>query len=633
MTGGPEKQVPSVERKPERQTGNLTLPIWQVMPEAIEKLKAHKRLILSSPTGSGKSTQLPQALVQAGFHKDGKIIVVQNRVAVAVEVAKRVAEEMGEEVGKRVGYVTGPEKNSNPNADIIFMTAGVFKHKIRNDPSLRDTSVVIFDEFDERQLLMDFGVALADKAQENGSSAKMVLMSATLNAQKLAAHFEDAPTVEAAGRLHPVSEHFNNKVLQAYDMPQATAEKAREIHASGKEGDILIFMPGKSEIQETINALTKGGITGATILPLHSEMSAEDRHRIFESATGRKIIVSTDIAERGLTIDGVRFVIDSGLARKTSYDPQSDTSRLLVGECAKDSLKQRAGRAGRTASGEYHALFTQANYDKRAAATRPEITAVPLREVILQIKAMGYSREKDPLRILDYDLIGKANWKEAKNQLRLLGALDPQDDTRLSKLGETIAEFGCDPRDGAMIIKAAELGCSEEAVIVAAIRMSRPLLRRGRNLPEEVTKAYQQFPKSKDSDLLSMLAIYRAAEQVGFNSAWCKKNHISWLALRDIRQNITRIFEGMQRAGVARNHNGNSEALCKAIAAGFPDKVFTKTGRRGWYYNQTTGVRARLGRESTVNADAIIASKMIGTEAGAFIGEATRILPEESPRG
>lgn len=629
MTNGIDQHRPSVEKKRDGlETGNRSLPIWNVMPEAIEKLRAHKRLILSSPTGSGKSTQLPQALVQEGFHKEGKIIVVQNRVAVAVEIAKRVADEMGENIGERVGYVTGPEKNSDPKADVVFMTAGVFKHMIRNNPTLQGVSTVIFDEFDERSLLMDFGVALTDKAQENGSKAKMVLMSATLNAQKLASHFEDAPTVEAAGRLHPVSENFNGKALQIYEMPQAAAEKAREIHDSGKEGDILIFMPGKGEIQETINNLTKGGITGATILALHSEMSAEERHRIFESANGRKIIVSTDIAERGLTIDGVRFVIDSGLARKTSYDPQSDTSRLLVGECAKDSLKQRAGRAGRTAPGEYHALYTQANHDKRAAATRPEITAVPLREVILQIKAMGFSREKDPLRILDYDLIGKANWKEAKNQLRMLGCLDPNDETRLSKLGETVAEFGCDPRDGAMIIKAAELGCSEDAVVVAAIRMSRPLLRRGRELPEEVQAAYRQFPKSKDSDLVSMLTIYRAAEQAGFSSAWCKKNHISWLALRDIRQNITRISEGMQRAGVPRKNTGNVEALCTAIAAGFPDKVFVRGGRDR-YTNEATGDWAVLGNESSVTAEKIVASRVVDvqTKRGGLlriISEATK---------
>ena len=180
-----------------------------------------------------------------------------------------------------------------------------------------------------------------------------------------------------------------------------------------------------------------------------------------------------------------------------------------------------------------------------------------------------------------------------------------------------------------MIIKAAELGCSEEAVIVAAIRMSRPLLRRGRNLPEEVEKAYQQFPKSKDSDLMSMLTIYRAAEQAGFNSAWCKKNHISWLALRDIRQNVTRISEGMQRAGVTKNNSVNIEALCKAIAAGFPDKIMTRSGRDR--YENEAGEWAVLGNESGVVADKIIASRTVGvqTKRGGLlriISEATKVI-------
>src|SRR3989344_1501010 len=326
-----------------REIGNPDLPIWQVMPEIVEKMRSNNRLILNSPTGSGKSTQIPIALWKEGFHNEGKILIVQNRVAVAVEIAKRVADEMHAQVGKDVGYVTGPEKNADPKANIVFMTAGVFKNMIRNNPTLQGVSAVLFDEFDERQLLMDISVALTEKAQEKGSPVRMALMSATLDAEKVGAQFPDAATAEAKGRSFPIETHFSERPVPSYEIPQVAAERALELHQSNKPGDILIFMPGKGEIQETMSILTKNGITGATILPLHSELSPDERHRIFDSALGRKIIVSTNIAERGLTIDGVRFVIDSGLSRMNSYDPSADVTKLLVAPCAQDSLKQRAG--------------------------------------------------------------------------------------------------------------------------------------------------------------------------------------------------------------------------------------------------------------------------------------------------
>jgi len=435
----PQEQPKSAEQKVEREIGNRELPIWEKMPEVVETLRNNNRLILVSETGSGKTTQVPQALWAEGFAERGKIFVVENRVAVAVEIAKRVAEEMKVKVGQEVGYLTGPEKKLGRDSQIVFMTSGVFKNIVRNDPKMEQASVVLFDEFDERYLLSDIGLALVEKAQNQGSEVKFGLMSATLNAQKFSEHFGGAPIVEAKGRPYPVETHYSSERIDPRRMLEKAAELALSIHQGHQKGDVLIFMPGKQEINATIEEMMKQKITGATILPLHGELSPQERHRIFEEQLGRKIIVSTNIAERGLTIDGVKYVIDSGLVRMNEYDPAADTTKLVLTSTAQDSLRQRQGRAGRTQPGECHFLITQDEFNRRPISTKPEIMRTSLREVVLQIKAMGYSREGDPIHLIDSP--EKQNWKTAKNQLRLLGALNPEDETKLSEFGQKLAEL------------------------------------------------------------------------------------------------------------------------------------------------------------------------------------------------
>lgn len=613
--------------------GNHSLPIWERMPEIVETLKNNNKLILVSETGSGKTTQVPQALWQAGFTQDNKkIYVVENRVAVTVETAKRVAQEMGTEVGTTVGYITGPEKKSSLDSEIVFMTSGVFKNIIRSDPKLQDTSVVIFDEFDERYLLSDIGLALVEKAQEQDSKVKFLLMSATLNAQKFSEHFGGAPIIEAKGRPYPVQEHFSDVRIPQSQMPREAAKVASSIHQNTPEGDILIFMPGKNEIRQTIEEMQKQGILGATILPLHSQLQSEERQKVFQkSPNSRKIIVSTNVAERGLTIDGVKYVIDSGLAKSIEYDPNADTTKLATTHTAKDSLRQRKGRAGRTQPGECYYLITKDDYDNRPNSTKPEILRTSLREVVLQIKAMGYSREEDPIRLIDSP--EKGNWKAAKNQLRLLGALDHNDERRLSEFGQQLAELSCDPREGTMILAGCEMGCSKEMAIIAAIRTSRPLLYKPKDEVEIADAAHKSLGQSNSSDLLNLLSVYEAAEKNNFNYRWCRENYVSYNALREIRQNYSQLISQIKRLGYRPNKTkAETEILCKAISRGFPDKIFFTLGR-GWYRNIATQENALLGRESRVLGDLLVANELITvpTKKGGelpLITLATAVKPE-----
>ena len=618
-------------KKDKKEIGNRELPIWEKMSEIVETLKNNNRMILVSETGSGKTTQVPQALWAEGFAEKGKIFVVENRVAVAVEIAKRVADEMGVEIGKEVGYLTGPEKKIAKDSQIIFLTSGVFKNIIRDDPKMEQASVVLFDEFDERYLLSDISLALLEKAQNQGSKSKFALMSATLNAQKFSEHFDNAPIMEVKGRPYPVDVHYSNERIDPRQIPEKAAEIALSIHQGREGGDILIFMPGKQEINETIKEMARQKITGATILPLHSELSPQERHKIFEKQLGRKIIISTNLAERGLTIDGVKYVIDSGLVRMNEYDPTADTTKLVVTSTAQDSLRQRQGRAGRTEPGECHFLITQEEFNSRPVSTKPEIMRTSLREVVLQIKAMGYSREGDPIHLIDSP--EKQNWKTAKNQLRLLGALDSEDETKLSEFGQKLAELSCDPREGAMLLHGCEMGCGKEMAIISALRTSRRLFYRPQNEAEQADMSRKKFETSNLSDLLNLVNIYEQAERTNFDNHWCKENYVSWLALREVKQNYSQLLEQVKRLGYKiNNEKPTSEILCQAIAKGFPDKVFENVGR-GWYENKATGERALLGRDSHISGNLIVANELIKiqTKRGGelpLITLATKVEPE-----
>lgn len=603
---------PNGENRQERrdQFTNRDLPIWQVMPELIDNVFMNPVTVLKAQTGSGKTTQVPQALVEEGFHELGTMYVVQNRVVVAQEAAKRVAAEMGATVGREVGYLTGPDKNAIRDSRVVFVTGGVFKHIIRNNPSLEDVSVVIFDEFDERTLQSDIGLSLVQKAQEGGSRVRSIVMSATLDTEKISEQLGNAPVVESEGRSFPVTAHFERESIPDSEKSDRIAELVAQIDATTDHKDVLIFVPGKREMQETIRAINEKKLDNVAVLPLHSEMDPIDRADIFKKFPGKKIIVSTNIAERGLTIEGVTCVIDTGLVRTMDYDPETDTMKLAVGKCAKDSLIQRRGRAGRTEPGECYYLMTQEEYDARPESTTPEIRRTPLRDIVLQIKAMGYSREGDPLKLLDSP--EKINWKQAKNELRLLGALDPTDETRLSEFGMQMSELGCDPRDAAMLLHAVQSGCIDEISKIAAIRMSRRLLYQPPDAREEARTIQRAFMTSHESDLINLLNVYRQAEQNNFSSAWCKKHFVSWPALREIRDNAEQLRQQVQRLGhnTVQRERASTNTIQAVMAKAFPDKVYERA-YGDTYRNRETGAEVKLGRESHVVGKTVIAHEIL----------------------
>jgi HrpA-like RNA helicase len=594
--------------------GNRELPIWHVMPEIINTLKSNNRLCLVSETGSGKSTQVPQELYHSGVLGDKILYVVENTVAVASEVAKRVSDEMHVPIGSSVGYITRNEKKLSDKSKIIFVTNGIFKNIIRNDPTLSKASMVIFDEFDERYLASDIGLALTEEAQKKGCKTKFILMSATLNSEKIKKHFTGIPLVEAKGRQYPVQAFFSDRDIDVFQMPIEAAKKSIEILKKTPSGDMLLFMPGKWEIDATIREI-KRLHPDAYTLPLHAELPKEERSKVFEKTKKRKIIVSTNVAERGLTIDGVKYVIDSGVARMNDYDPINDASKLGILSCAKDSIRQRKGRAGRTSPGEYFALFTEKDFLSRAPSTKPEILRSPLRSLLLQLKAMGYYKDVDPIRFMDSPNISQ--WNSAKQQLKMLGALDTNNDSHLSRFGKDLSELDCDPREGTMILNGAKLGVVKEMAILSAIRScSKRIFNRPppqRDLADNKHREFRGNQKSGyKSDMFALLHAFHEGEKTNFDPLWCKDHFVSRSALKEIRQTSFDLLRQVKSLGYqTENISVSPEKILKAIRSAFPDRVF-RFIKYGWYENILTKDRAVVSRDSILyDEPMIIANEFI----------------------
>lgn len=509
-------------------------------------------------------------------------------------------------LGGLVGYqIRGEQRMSPEETRILFMTEGMLRAKIRSNPLLEGVSCILFDEFHMRTLLSDFNVALVERAQKEGSKVAFLLMSATVDPTYLAAHFL-CGVVDGSGLVttFPIEERYAEP--GRYDYFGSVADEAANVSV-GREGNGLIFMPGKAEIEKTVNALRrklpKGGYT---ILPLHGDLGPDDRHAPFVERDGVTITVATDIVETGATLPNISFVIDSGEAREKGYDPVSDISSLSPREIAKDRLQQRRGRCGRVRPGVYIGMFSREDMQKRPERTTPEIFRTPLREVVLTIKALGLSRVGKPIRLVDNP--AKANWKEAKRQLQMLGFVDITPEARITPLGEKAVELGCDPREAAMLFKAGELGCLREMAIAIAAVQAKRLLYRPRDEDEArvADRAHAVFRSvSTACDASVFVAVVNAADRHGEESlgVWCKRNFVSYLALHEIWDTSRQLLSAMRAFGFKPNNTpAPEEALRKAILAGLPDRVF-KWNYRDWFRREADGKEVMLGRESVVHCE------------------------------
>ncbi len=589
----------------------LGLPFWEVSEEVVD-LAREGRGIVVMPTGTGKTTQTPQALYENGFAEKGEIWISVPKRPLAAELSSRVADEMGVKLGGLVGYHMRGERKFSRNTHILFMTEGMLQARILSNPTLEGVSCVLLDEFHHRSLMGDFNAALIEKAQKEGSDVAMILMSATIDPTYLAKHFM-CGVVDGShlATPHKITEEYAGDCgFRNGELYRQMSEKVREL-VSRYQGNGLIFMPGKAEIEQSISAIRKelreAKLENVTVLPFHGQLDAKERHLPFAERAGITITVATDIVETGATLPNIEWVVDSGLAKEIFYDPLSDTSGLRTVEIAQDRIWQRRGRCGRVREGVYVGLFSEENLLSRPEHTEPEIYRRPLRDVVLGIKSLGLSREGDPLHLIDSP--AKANWKEAKKQLQMLGLVAGDEYAEITEKGKRAVKLGCDPRDAAMLLEAVEIGCVREmAIAIAARQSTRRLLYAPPQERDQALAKHSRFQTGKKlCDAWVFVQVVRQSEARGEDQslgAWCKENYVSYRGLIEVFTTARELERGVCSLGCKpeeKREPATEELLCRAISAGLSDRVFDWSGFRSDYRQKDGEVSCVLGRESVIS--------------------------------
>ncbi|MEO7932528.1 MAG: ATP-dependent helicase HrpB [Chthoniobacterales bacterium] len=569
------------------------LPIYEISAAIAAAARRPKaRLLVQAPTGSGKSTQIPQILHQSGLTQTGQIVLLQPRRLAARMLADRVAHEMGEKTGGLVGYQIRLENRTSAATKIRFVTEGILLRQMIHDPSLSGVQVVVFDEFHERHLYGDITLARAlDLQDTTRPDLVIVVMSATLDTVKLEDYLAPCTVLTSEGRMHPVEiEYLDKPVGPEYPIWDLAADELDRL--LGKTpGDALVFMPGAYEIQRTIEAIRRTS-RGVLVLPLHGELPAADQDAAVSKHDVRKVVVSTNVAETSLTIDGITIVVDSGLARVAKFDPQRGINTLLVEKISRSSADQRAGRAGRTAPGRCLRLWTAHEHSLRAPQDLPEVKRLDLSEVVLTLKA------GDVRNVHDFRWLEKPEAKglqRAENLLVDLGAVDHE---MITPLGRRMLAFPVHPRYARMFLMAQELGCVRGCALLAAMTQGRGILLRSQGRKMDDLRD-DILGSEAESDFFLAIRAWRYAVKAGPDRS--KQLGIHYATARQIQQ----LFDQFLRIAADEKLDitetpMNGEALAKCLLAGFSDQVARRMDSGTLQCELVHARRGVLARDSVV---------------------------------
>lgn len=610
-----------------------SLPIYEIEQELVTRLRACRRLVLQAPTGSGKSTQVPQILLKHGFLDQGQAVILQPRRLATRMLASRVAQELGCDPGSRVGYQIRFENVSRADTKIKFVTEGILLRQMVQDPKLTGIQALIFDEFHERHLYGDITLARALELQEKERPDLLIIvMSATLDAGALEDYLFPCSVLTSQGRTFPVAIDYLPRKFGSFPPPpwELAAQAFADFVRSGESGDVLVFMPGSYEIHQTIEALRNiAESRGYILLPLHGELSPRDQDAAVAGYDRPKVVVSTNVAETSLTIPGVRLVIDSGLARIPRYDPNRGINTLLIEKISRASADQRAGRAGRTAPGRCIRLWSAQEHFERAPQELPEIKRLDLSEVVLTLKAAGVS-DLRAFRWLEPP--NEQGLDDAESLLKDLGALDHKGE--ITAVGRKMLAFPVHPRYARMLLAAQEFNCVYQACLIAALTQGRDLLIRN---PGKQVEDFREtlLGDRAPSDFWILMRAWNYAAQNNFALEACRKIGVHAMTARQVAPLHQQFLKIAEKEGLnILQADVSDEALQKCLLIGFSDRVARRLDEgtlRCELVHKRTGV---LARESVVQRHPLFVAAEVREVEGrdksinTILSLATAIRPE-----
>ncbi|KAF8444238.1 P-loop containing nucleoside triphosphate hydrolase protein [Terfezia claveryi] len=625
------------------------LPVHLQRQEFLDMYHSTQILVFVGETGSGKTTQIPQFVLFDDLPPltGLQVACTQPRRVAAMSVAKRVADEMDVKLGEEVGYNIRFEDNTGPKTMLKYMTDGMLLREAMNDHNLSRYSCIILDEAHERTLATDILMGLMKEIAVRRPDLKIIIMSATLDAQKFQRYFNDAPLLAVPGRTHPVEIYYTPEPERDY--VEAALRTVLQIHATEPEGDILLFLTGEEEIEDACRKIKLEGdellretdCGPLSVFALYGTLSPAQQQRIFDPAPpprkpggtpGRKVIVSTNIAETSLTIDGIVYVVDPGFSKQKVYNPRIRVESLLVSPISKASAQQRAGRAGRTKPGKCFRLYTEGAYKKELIEqTYPEILRSNLASTVLELKKLGI----DDLVHFDFmDPPAPETMMRALEELNYLACLD--DEGNLTALGRMASEFPLDPALAVMLITSPEFECSNEILSLTALLSVPQIFVRPANARKWADEAKMRFAHP-DGDHLTMLNAYHAFKSEAAQPdpmAWCRENYLSYRSLTscdNVRAQLERIMVKNDLLLVSTPFEDKKYYINirRALCAGFFMQVAKRTGNGKTYVtvkdNQTV-----LLHPSTVLAQEsewLIYNEFVLTSKN-YIRTVTQIKPE-----
>ena len=573
-------QLPRISHPPE-------LPITSRKDDIIAAIRANQVVVIAGETGSGKTTQIPKMCLEAGLGIEAKIGCTQPRRVAALSISQRIADELGVVWGREVGCKIRFDDHSSPHTYIKLMTDGILLAETQGDPLLSEYNAIIIDEAHERSLNIDFLLGYLKGLLVKRPDLKLIITSATIDTKAFSTHFNDAPIIEVSGRIFPVAVVYQPLDMDSEERGEMTyvdaaVRAAEQVLCEPGNGDVLIFMPGERDIRETSDLLEGRYRNLAEIIPLFGRLSAGDQQRVFSPSQRRKIIVATNIAETSLTLPGIRYVIDTGLARISRYNPRNRTKRLPVEEISQSSANQRKGRSGRVQDGVCIRLYSEENFDERPPFTQPEIQRANLAEVILRMKAFRLGE------IEVFPFVNPPTPAAISAGYALLQELGALNEAReLTELGRDLARLPIDPTLGRMLLQSQHEHATRELLIIASgLSVQDP---RERPLDQKAAaEAAHKRWSDPTSDFLTLLKIWNAVHDQwetlrsqGQRRKFCKANFLSYLRFKEWQDLYAQLHGALEDLRTVKLNESNAAyaAIHRSILAGLLGHVALRKER------------------------------------------------------